>query len=366
LTRQQNEAREKTERAARIVSEVQQALLQPHDIHEIYALVSEKVQTLIGDCVTGVSLLNEDAQTVRGIAYAGLDIPIEKLFEVFGQNLMETAFPIAKLTPAELHIYRNGKLERLEDGLSTLLSSLVPRPLCVAVEQLLRVRDIYAMGFIHGSERLGAVIILARDEIAPYRNTIEQIVHLASFAINRLRAETALHEMATTDPLTQLFNRRYFFSMAEIMLAQARRYRHPLSVITLDIDRFKSINDTYGHAVGDETLKVLANIIRGSFRISDIAARFGGDEFVIMLPETNAHQAVHIAERLRNSILQTAVTVGEHQLFITLSIGVASTSETEEPAQIDVLLDYADRALYKAKQQGRNQVQMSTSENATG
>ena len=182
------------ERAAKIISEVQLALLQPCELAQIYALASQKVQELVGDCVTGVSLLDETTRTVRSMGYHGLDVSIEKISEIFGKDLLNTSFPIGRMSPNELRIYRSGRLERLEDGLHTILASLAPRPLCAAVEKLLRIRDVYAIGFIHGDEHLGAVVILSRVDITPYQGAIEQIVGLASFAINRKRAETAQHE----------------------------------------------------------------------------------------------------------------------------------------------------------------------------
>ncbi len=178
--------------AAKIISEVQFALLQPCEIIDIYTLVSKKVQELIGNCVTGVSMLNESTQIIRGMAYHGLNVPFEKITAVFGKNLFDASYPIASMTDNELHIYRSGRLERLDDGLHTILASLAPRPLCVAVEKLLQVQDVYAVGFVHEDEHLGALIILSRIDISPYQNTVEQIVNLASFAIERRRAETAL------------------------------------------------------------------------------------------------------------------------------------------------------------------------------
>jgi diguanylate cyclase (GGDEF)-like protein len=170
----------------------------------------------------------------------------------------------------------------------------------------------------------------------------------------RKKAEQALQELAITDPLSGLFNRRHFFAMAELLLAEAIRYTQPLSVMILDIDYFKQVNDTHGHAVGDEAIKLLAETIKTAIRASDVAARFGGDEFVLLMPQTNVGQAVKFAQRLRLSLAESTISASQYKLRFTLSVGVSSA--TIDINSIDKLLECADRALYTAKNNGRNQV----------
>ncbi len=186
--------RKEAERAAQIISDVQLALLRPSTLEEIYTLASKKVQELIGDCVTGVSLLDESDQVIRAMGYHGLDVPMEKISAIFGRNLLDTPYPVASMTHNELRVYRSSKLERLDAGLHAILVSFAPRPLCVAVEKLLRVKAVYAIGFVHQGEHLGAIVILSRVEMAPYQSAIEQIVNLSAFAIARKRAEEELQE----------------------------------------------------------------------------------------------------------------------------------------------------------------------------
>jgi diguanylate cyclase (GGDEF)-like protein len=126
----------------------------------------------------------------------------------------------------------------------------------------------------------------------------------------------------------------------------------------LDIDRFKQINDTYGHTNGDEAIRFLARSVRNTVRSVDVIARFGGDEFVILLPETTIAHAAQIAERLRSLVAGNVLAVNEAQIRLSLSLGVAGASSGAEVEKIDVLLDRADLALYAAKQAGRNQVQV--------
>jgi two-component system, cell cycle response regulator len=170
------------------------------------------------------------------------------------------------------------------------------------------------------------------------------------------RAEKALEELAATDPLTGLFNRRHFFDLVNVTLAEAARYQHPVTIMIFDLDHFKQVNDTHGHMMGDLALQHLVKGIRFSIRAADIAARFGGDEFVILLPETEGARAVHMAERLCSYLAANPVQTAEACFFITLSVGIASAPVQQGHISIDTLLEQADRALYNAKQSGRNRI----------
>jgi diguanylate cyclase (GGDEF)-like protein len=164
-----------------------------------------------------------------------------------------------------------------------------------------------------------------------------------------------LERQAKTDPLTGISNRRHFFELAEREMSRSRRSDKPLALMMLDIDRFKHINDTYGHDMGDEVLKALCATSLGMIRNIDIFARLGGEEFAIMLPETTKAQAQTVAERLREKLSETYVLLpkGDRMTF-TVSIGVSSiTARTDN---IESLLKLADIALYKAKRTGRNRV----------
>ncbi|HSO82908.1 diguanylate cyclase [Thiocapsa sp.] len=161
--------------------------------------------------------------------------------------------------------------------------------------------------------------------------------------------------LADTDPLTELLNRRRFSELAEVEFARAKRYSTPIAVIMLDIDHFKQVNDTYGHAVGDQVLKAISERLR-AVRVSDILARYGGEELVALCPETNAREAERFAERLRLALQQHAVETTEGPLQIPASIGVAMLEGGVE--NLDALIDRADQALYAAKSAGRNCVRV--------
>lgn len=164
-----------------------------------------------------------------------------------------------------------------------------------------------------------------------------------------------LAQQATKDYLTGLSNRRYFMERGEAELAHARRYGHALSLLMIDIDHFKNINDTHGHKVGDIVLQQQANIMRSTFRTVDTIGRIGGEEFAVLLPETALQEAVIVAERLRQAVASADLAQATGlPLHFTISIGVAMLPSKE--ASLDSLLILADTALYKAKQAGRNRI----------
>lgn len=172
-----------------------------------------------------------------------------------------------------------------------------------------------------------------------------------------------LEKLATTDPLTGIWNRRHLLSKAEQELERAIRYHSPFSVLTIDLDKFKQINDLYGHAVGDEVLiKVTQNILK-LLRKIDCLGRMGGEEFAVILPETTTLLAVNVAERIRCQIANLVFNISEIKLQITACIGVAGYQSKNKHETVDAILLRADRALYQAKKQGRNQVIIELNEN---
>jgi two-component system cell cycle response regulator len=167
--------------------------------------------------------------------------------------------------------------------------------------------------------------------------------------------QTELKALAVRDGLTGLFNHREFYRRLEEEIERVRRYQHPCSLLMLDIDHFKKINDTYGHQAGDRALRILANWIRSEVRPTDQVFRYGGEEFAIILPETPETEALKVAERIRKGVSECAITlVNGEELYVTMSFGVAMFSNDAESAE--ELVSHADRALYGAKDAGRNRV----------
>lgn len=156
--------------------------------------------------------------------------------------------------------------------------------------------------------------------------------------------EEALRLLSRTDSLTGVTNRRHFFELAEEEVEAAARRRQPLSVILLDLDHFKRINDTHGHQAGDEMLKGVAQVVRGHLRDADLFARYGGEEFIVLLPRTPAADAVATAEQIREDLSM--------RLGVTISSGIADLLPAGDT--LDRLISRADKALYRAKDAGRN------------
>ena len=163
-----------------------------------------------------------------------------------------------------------------------------------------------------------------------------------------------LERLAITDPLTGVYNRRYFMDFATKEFLRSQRYSHVFCVIQMDLDHFKKINDTHGHAVGDEVLKAFTANCLEILRESDVLGRIGGEEFSIILPETDLAGALIVAERFRQTIAELKVYVEEQIVHFTVSIGVTNLRQND--TGIEAVLRRADEALYLAKNGGRNKV----------
>lgn len=167
--------------------------------------------------------------------------------------------------------------------------------------------------------------------------------------------EHELEKLATTDPLTGAKNRRSFLHFFEKELTRSQRYKHKLAPLMLDIDNFKDINDTYGHGTGDKVLKLMVAEAHGLLRGTDIFGRWGGEEFIVLLPESDTHQASTVAERLRGNLSKIEVNSDSDTLIrFTVSIGMTVVENKDE--LLDDIIRKADKALYQAKAKGRNRV----------
>jgi len=175
---------------------------------------------------------------------------------------------------------------------------------------------------------------------------------------DRKTLENELEEMATRDPLTGLFNRREMSRVLEEELDRARRYQRPMALLWVDFDHFKDVNDTYGHAAGDSVLRSISRLLLGSVRSVDSIGRFGGEEFVIVLPEMDLEEAQETAERLRRKVAEEPQPLGNGEAVpLTISVGVAVYPDHGQTAS--TLCAAADKAMYLAKDRGRNCVAMA-------
>ncbi|WP_370277621.1 bacteriohemerythrin [Pontibacterium sp.] len=194
---------------------------------------------------------------------------------------------------------------------------------------------------------------LLRADVASTVSNHRQQVELQA----RIREKERFRVLASTDPLTGAVNRRKFTELAENEIERAERYKRPLSVMMLDLDHFKRVNDTYGHAAGDDVLRMFYQTCYGKVRSTDVVSRLGGEEFAILMPETDLKQALELAARIRYAISQLVVKVGTRDRVNTLTVSIGVTAWDVDQAQtISDMLEQADQALYYAKESGRDRV----------
>ena len=219
-------------------------------------------------------------------------------------------------------------------------------------------RTVLAAPLLIGNRLVGAIGVFDADQTRRFTASDEQLLILfaqqSAIAVENARLYGELQRQAVTDPLTGLYNRRGLFQLGEREVERVRRFGHPLAAIMLDIDHFKQINDTYSHAFGDQVLRALADRCRTTIRETDILGRYGGEEFALLLPETDESGAFNMAQRLREKVAMAPVPTVRGAISITISLGVAAY--TEDMLDLAVLLDRADTAMYAAKQRGRNRV----------
>lgn len=191
---------------------------------------------------------------------------------------------------------------------------------------------------------------IAPEEVLARIRSGQRIVDLSKKLLGLNRQ---LELLSITDGLTKLYNRRYCEEQLNRAFEHSMRYLRPLSFVLFDTDHFKQVNDTYGHRVGDRVLEEVSATLAHAARSADLVARYGGDEFAIIAPETGRDEAFRLAERMRLKIEATAVRVGDLDIPMTLSAGIAS-APAENLTDAATMIDEADRALYRAKEQGRN------------
>ncbi len=199
--------------------------------------------------------------------------------------------------------------------------------------------------------------ILTLDEIFVVETYYQATMQRLESSLQQLsEAHHQLIEISRLDPLTQVSNRRALMESLELELRRSRRYHHPFTLLFLDVDRFKEINDRYGHAFGDKVLQRIVQIAGGQVRPPDIIGRYGGEEFAIGLVECSPEGAQRIAERIRLKIAEFSFAWEQNRASVTVSIGVAML--TPDIDRVETLIDRADQALYEAKATGRNRVEL--------
>ena len=236
--------------------------------------------------------------------------------------------------------------------LPIIASALILGKLMTAIETLVVIACYMALAYDPASNRIDSLSywVMTLALVAP--------VVLVAYITTMLRADiryavAKIKRISDTDELTGVYNMRAFSSILRRVFQQSVRHAHPLSIVMIDSDNLKAVNDTHGHETGNRLLQHLIRKVGEQLRRSDTIARYGGDEFIILLPETHREGAFETAERIRKSIESSQFDVRGKHLSVTVSLGLASYPE--DGSNIDIVVDKADKALYRAKHRGRNQ-----------
>lgn len=259
--------------------------------------------------------------------------------------------------PAELSV----PLQSISRGRSLLISDLQTEPTLLPFltneKKRSTARSALIAPLVLDQETLGALSLTASLPSVFFEadlNLLTSFAATATAAIYNAILYSETQALATTDSLTGQLNRRTFFELAQREIERFQRFGHPLSWIMFDVDLFKQINDSYGHSAGDQVLITIAERCSRVIRHVDIFGRYGGDEFAILLPETDHHRASEIAERIRTSISGSEIVTDAGPIFVSVSIGI--TQATSNTADIGLLHNKADQALYRSKRAGRNTI----------
>ncbi|MEA1988784.1 MAG: GGDEF domain-containing protein [Pseudomonadota bacterium] len=204
---------------------------------------------------------------------------------------------------------------------------------------------------------LGVMIAATGSEMADERTntTLHLFARSMGLALNNALIHSKFQRLAAYDGLTNIYNRRFGMARLKEDFGRASREKSALSVVMVDIDHFKNINDNYGHLVGDKAIMLIASILKDTLRDGDIVVRYGGEEFLMILQGASSKDAAQVSERIRHQVEDTVFKHGEQQIGMTVSIGVCGYPETPVTDEV-ILIDKADQALYHAKQSGRNRV----------
>ncbi len=252
--------------------------------------------------------------------------------------------------------------EFVQTAMRTLEAQSITIPENVKIEGVMtdfRPQEVLVLPIIYKRVPLGVLVLASGSAFnADHRARIELFLHGLGLAMNNALAHDRLQRLAALDPLTCIYNRRFGLGRLHEEYERAVRMNSPLGVLMLDLDHFKDVNDTYGHLVGDKVLKSVSGIARGQLREGDVLLRYGGEEFLAILPGASAQDLLIVGERTRKAVEDSALSAGANTVRVTVSIGgVAFPNQNVEGEE--GLIHLADAALYRAKASGRNQVDIA-------
>jgi len=316
-----------------MLNEITTAALQSSDLHHMMQTIAEKLGSLLGADSCHITLW--DATQASPIPTAAFG---EKRDEYSNEKPVKGE---VTLTESVLKAGHPLVIEDLQHSayISPVIAQMYPD-----------VRSVLALPLMAADQPLGAAMVGFNSAHA----FSEEEIARGAQAADQIALATAKLQLANTDPLTGLYNRRGLFEVGKREIERFHRYNSPLSVILLDIDHFKRVNDQYSHAIGDQVLVAVVEMCRRNIRAVDSFGRYGGEEFALLLPETDINAAQQLAQRLCVSIAGMPIHTALGPISVTVSIGV--TCINRETHNLDMLINRADDAMYAAKRAGRNRV----------
>lgn len=327
-----------------ILYDVSKALHFIDDLTKLLAMVLDESISIVEAEKGSLMLLDEKTDELVVRVVRGVEPTVEE--QILNGEIVCTRIPRGKGIAGRV----------LDSGLSVIINNLAEETEFYGGNET-NARNILCVPLTIYEEAIGVINITNKKGRKPFTeqdlSIISTLTSQAAIAINNAR----LYEMAATDSLTKLYIRRHFNQRLEEEVKRAQRYHHSLGLIMIDIDNFKVINDTYGHLAGDAVLVELSRIFKRRVRSTDIVCRYGGDEFCILLPETDARGSRCFADRLREAVEIFEFPFQEQKLRVTLSMGIATFPI--HALDIEELLRKADQSLYAAKQEGKNKVILS-------
>ena len=342
------------------------------DLNKVLPNIVERACKLLGTSHAYLDILRETGELEPVVGFGELEVVLGSKV-VMGEGLAGIVWETGRPLLIPDYDKWSGRLSQVQPG---LIRAVLGMPL-ILNEQVVGVIGIargveseasFSEEDITVLKRFATLAVLAlrnarlfekaQAEIKFRRKTemeLRNANQVLQFQIERVELlQGQLQELAVRDSLTNLFNRRYLEETLEVELARARRSESSLAILMLDCDRLKQINDTYGHKAGDDSLVLIANVIRESIRAGDIACRYGGDEFVVVLSNVSRATAFERAEKLRNRIAERPIRHKKEKIYLNVSVGIAMFPVNGTFGE--TLLQRADQALYEAKRKGRNQV----------
>jgi diguanylate cyclase (GGDEF)-like protein len=340
------------ERAERAAAQRARELTELHKATE-YLLTTIELEPLLGNILDAVTRAIPEAE--KGLLYLmARDTGQLEMRAIIGYNDERI-----QSLPREKFGY---VAKAVEERMPQLVTNAQDDPLRSDegnFDEMRSIRSAIVAPLILKNEVIGALSLESPKEKAFSKDDLRVLVTFAATATAAIR-NAQLHgevqKLALTDTLTNVYNRRGFMELSKREVERARRFGRPLSAIMVDVDHFKEINDTYGHAEGDRILRMVAERLNTNIREIDILGRYGGDEFTIILPETDLFVATNVAERVRRSVAEIPTSIKDETIRVSLSIGVARANP--ETADLMGLLESADAAMYIAKQAGGNRVEV--------